>query len=552
MRSLLLMASLSAVGALLTWLSADPRRALALRRAQLPAALVVGALAYLWFDHALAPADRSSEPFMLVVNCLLFGLCFTAGTGSSVVVDNGAVWPDLMLTVRHFGGTMSTVRAVVLAMAALGISLVFIVTARRARPSLATPAAALALALMNGVRFGTPLLDCSITFLFAAATAAALLDFALTGHWLAAAVAGVFASHAVNAHPSAAILLPAVLFVTAAAGRRLLPPLLAIALYVATSAATSMQAMVGNWSALLTTGLRPRFLAGVVAVVVVSTALNPLFRRLSPRLRGALAAASILAPYAAGVLVLRFIHHDVHDRYLPPLIAPLAVSATLLLAWPAQRLAPPVARPWAPFALTMLAALVALRHGPNPDTPPRAAQLVRTDNVELPPMEAAQLTLEGRANLRRFAERARAGELGPGIVNAGFAPSFQGLYHDGALRLDLSRRDGSSAGFMLMRPPVPWPVSDPRYFVLYADDDRRPGERERLARVLDAVFTTDPWAGPRERFRPRLHMMGPYGDPVSAARAWWSVAVLVATTLAGLGYLTWRSRPRAGDADPLA
>ncbi|MDB4928797.1 MAG: hypothetical protein JWM10_1281 [Myxococcaceae bacterium] len=548
LRSTSLMAGFFALGALVTWLSADPRRAATLRRLELPAALAVAWLSYVWCDHALAPADRSSEPFMLVINCLLFGLCFTAGTGSSVVLDNGAVWPDLMLAVRHFGGTMSTVRVAVFALAAAGIGLIFLAAARFTRPALATPAAVLSLALMTAIRFGIPLLDCSITLLFAAAAAAFLLVFALTGDLLPLAAAAVFTSHAVNAHPSAAILLPPLVLLAALGGRRwYVSTPLAVAVFVAAGAATSSQALLGNWQAISAAGLRTWVYVGSLVVVAVGAALNPAFRDLPARARAALAAAALVGPYAAGVGVLVAIHHEVHARYFPPVLAPAVIVAVLLLAWPARRFAPARFRHRAVFLVPMAFALAALRLGPNPDTPPRAAQLARTDAIELPPVEAQQLTLEGREGLRRLAERAHRGDLGGPVEGAGFRPSFQGFSHDGAIRIDLARRDGSAVGFMLMRPPVARGATSPRHFVLYPDDDVAPAEARRLAAVLDEVFPESPWAGDPRAFPPRLHMPGPAGEPVGPGRAWLSVWLVVASTLAGLGLFVATARPRSPD-----
>jgi hypothetical protein len=397
---------------------------------------------------------------------------------------------------------------------------------------------------MSFLRFGTPLLDCSITLLFSAASAAALLHFALSGRRLALAAAALFASHAFNAHPSTVILLPALLLVAAMAGRPALPAAgLAIAVWLAAGAVTSAQGLVGNWGALGSAGLRPWVFVGALLVAAAGAALNPAYRRLSGPARGAVVGAALVAPYAAGVLVLLSIRHEVHARYSPPVIPPLAVAATLLLAWPARRLLPLRFRHWGSFLLPMAAALVVLHLGPTPNTSRMAWQLARTDAVELPPEKRAQLTPEGHANLRRLAECARRGDLGETIRGAGFRASFQGFVHDGALRLDLARRDGSSAGFMLLRPPMARRAMSPRHFVLYPDDGIAVGETRRLAAVLDEVFTDSPWAGDPRTFPPRLHMQGPEGEPVGATRAWLGVLFLVASTAAGLAYLLWCARP---------
>jgi hypothetical protein len=124
------------------------------------------------------PPVGAATVFLTVVDCLLFEQCYTVGQGSSVLLNNGAVWPEMVLAIRFFGGTATDLYWAVIGLMAVGIALVFLIAARFTSPAAAIPAAAFALALLGSFRFASPLIDCSITFLFSSASAA-LLIFAL-------------------------------------------------------------------------------------------------------------------------------------------------------------------------------------------------------------------------------------------------------------------------------------------------------------------------------------------------------------------------------------
>src|SRR5437868_2618739 len=129
-----LMAVLFAAGLCITWFTegdgtARIGAAVVRRLSWMEAldAVVVASISFVWLEHVNAAPIVSNEFFMLVVDCLLFGQCFTGGTGSSVLLDNGAVWPDILIAVRHFGGSAIDVYTVVIALLALGVALVFVV-----------------------------------------------------------------------------------------------------------------------------------------------------------------------------------------------------------------------------------------------------------------------------------------------------------------------------------------------------------------------------------------------------------------------------------------
>jgi len=363
---LVLMSILIAAGVLVTGVSRAVSRAAADRghlmwMAEATGAFAVAAVSFLWLARLNPPPGPSNEPFLLVIPCLFFGQCFTGGAGSSVLLDNGAVWPDILIVVRYFGGTARDLYTVVVALLALGVAVVFVMASRFVRPALAAPSAAFALAFLGGLSLASPLLDCSATFLFSTSAAAALFIFALSGRPLALAIAALFASHAVNAHTSAVSILPALVVLSAVAGQPVLRSLgLAGICYVGACAVTSSQALFGSLGALFLARLLPLVVIAVILLVVAGVRLNPLYRRLSVPAKAAVVAGCLILPHLAGVLLLLVIRHPVFPRYLPPVVAPVSIAAAVALAWPAEHLLPTQAARWGRFLLPMTASLCAL------------------------------------------------------------------------------------------------------------------------------------------------------------------------------------------------
>lgn len=535
------MAGFLAVGVLFTWRStrwADATEPRAFRWLEALAALVLGAMAFVWLRSANPEVHTSNEIFLLVVDCLLFGQCFTAGTGSSVVLDNGAVWTDLLLTVRHFHGLSAGMHLTVLALTAAGIAVTFWVTSRVLQPALAAPAALLTLALMGVPEIGSPTLDCSTTFLFATLAAAFLLVFSLSGNLLAITAAAVFVSHAVNGHPSAVSLVPALLVVAGMAGRLPLASIpLAVAAYVAASYVTSSQALIGNWQALQWHHLVPWVALGSVLLSAAGVALRRPFQRLSPQAKAAAVAVLLVSPHLVGILLLVKIGHPVLLRYLPPVVAPASVAAVFLLSWLPARMR----QPWVAFALPMAVSVYLL-----PPVIPGMAEppMPPMESQPMTPMESAQFTPEGVEDLQRLTEQIRQGALGGEIIGSSFRPSYQGPNHEGAVRIDIVRHNGHWSGFTLLRPPIPQAATSLRYFVLYPDESLTPHEVQRVTALVNDVFTVTPWSGDPSTYMPHLHIPGPDGAAVSQGRMVLSVLSLFASTLAGLALLV-ALRPRS-------
>ncbi|MDB4930826.1 MAG: hypothetical protein JWM10_3310 [Myxococcaceae bacterium] len=330
-------------------------------------ALVAAVVSYLWLVATNPTPDLSTGAFASLIDCLVFGRCATIGVSSSVLLFNGAVWPDVLMATWDLGGTSSAaVFRVVFAALSAGVGLVFVTAWRYTRPSAAAPAALLALALVVSHLRGSPLLDTSFTFLFSAAAAAALLHFALSGgSWVALVCGALFVSHACNTHVSAVVLLPALIALPALAGR---PPLVAVvaaaACWFAASEVTSAQALRTNHTVLEQAHLLAPLAAAVAGLLVAALLLHRRYQALGPPARAAVAAAALILPYGLGVLVLVGIKHAVRAEYLPTVIAPLSVAATALLAWPLRRSLGPRPGYWAGFVAPMLLALGILLRDP--------------------------------------------------------------------------------------------------------------------------------------------------------------------------------------------
>jgi hypothetical protein len=337
------------------------RKGLVGRALEWVAALILGGVAFVWMQHVNG-GGGTPIVFLYVVDCLLFDQCFTIGPGSSVILNNGGVWPEILLGIRHFGGSPEVVSLTVNALLASGVGLVFLVVSRFLKPSLATPTAVLALALLAPLSLGSPLIDCSVTFLFCAGTEAALLIFALTGRSTALVVGSVFLAHAVGAHTSAVSLLPAFLFLTQMSDTPLRSAVLALAAFMITSLITSSDAVIANVKIFERPQLLPWALLGLALVIGVATWLRPRFQQLRPGTRAVLAGICFLLPHAGGVVTLLLIHHDILPRYLPPVVAPLAALVVFALAAPLgrRRLA---------FVLPLAVALFALHQHPWPEGP---------------------------------------------------------------------------------------------------------------------------------------------------------------------------------------
>ena len=342
--------------------------------AEVAAAVAVSALAYGWLRVVNAGTPSGNVIFVTVVDCLLFGQCYTIGPGSSVLLNNGAVWPALEVAVRHYGGTADTAHTVVVGMFAAGVGVILLTASRFARPAVAGAAAVAALGLLSSHTLAVPLLDTSVTFLFCATGSMLLLVYALTSRPGALVVGTALAAHGLAAHASGVSILPAFVFIAAAGARS--SPLravgIAVASYVVATAATSWQTLGGNFWAIRGVGLLPVAVVGIGLLVAVGRALNPRFRAMAPELRSLIVFAALTGPYALGMVYLRIIHHAFLPGYLPPVVAPMALASVLVAAWPVRRFVPPERRPWVEFIVSMAVALAALSYWHPPEPQPRA------------------------------------------------------------------------------------------------------------------------------------------------------------------------------------
>jgi hypothetical protein len=293
---------------------------------------------------------------MTAADCIAFGQCYTVGPGSSVVLNNGAILPEVATAVWEAGGRANAAFVLIVAMIAVGVGVICIATSRFLRPALAVPASVIALAFLQSQTLASPLIDTSLTFLPSAGTAAALLVFALTDRPFAIVVAAVFAAHAADSHVSGVCLLPALVLVAALAGRRSL--ILAGTSLIVAGALTSLQTMIQNVLATARLGVLPLALIGLVALAIVGLRFHARYQGLRPAWKAAVVAGALLAPYGIGVLELLHLGHPLLGGYLPIVVTPLAMIATVLLAWPATRLPSESLRHWAtplaPFAIGLL------------------------------------------------------------------------------------------------------------------------------------------------------------------------------------------------------
>jgi hypothetical protein len=327
------------------------------------AAGLVFVVSVLWLAHVnggLSVVGEERERALMTGPGCFDSPCQTVGAGSSVVLNNGAVWPELEDITRHYGGGERWLQRVMLGLMALGNGLMFLTVSRYAGPAAAAPASAFVLALLGSHRYLSPVMDATSSFFFAAVAVLALLVFVLTDSIAALVTATVFVAHAFNVHVSAVSLLPAFTLLPMMAGKSARTSVAwAAAGFFGSCAATSFDALVANWVTLGNTHLRAAFLVTTAVLLGVGLGARPLYRRASKPTRVAVALALLLAPFAAGAAFLAGIGHPVKAGYVQPVIVPLALASAGLLAWPTRWL-PRRVRSWSAFVVPMAAGVVAL------------------------------------------------------------------------------------------------------------------------------------------------------------------------------------------------
>jgi hypothetical protein len=321
--------------ALLFWGSRRASRELALVTA-------VALLAGVWLDHVNPPAwagDDEAAGLVLAQDCVKLSVCHTESLDSGVPgFTNGAVWLHLLTAVGLLGGTTWATRMVVIVFMSLGVGLVFLTTRRWIRPSFAPAAAVFAVygLARGGDLSASNLVDASAAFFPAALCSAALLVFVHTRPLPALIIAAAQLSLAVNMHVASASLLPALIAIAAFGGRR--PWLAAVAAtvtYFSLAFVTSSYALFDSWDRINPMVVRAG-VAGWVGVVIAGTVLRGWFASWSAAAKTAFVAAWLLLPHGLGVVWLEMQHRPPTDRYLPPIIAPLAVLVAALLVGPLE------------------------------------------------------------------------------------------------------------------------------------------------------------------------------------------------------------------------
>jgi hypothetical protein len=332
-------------------------------RIEVMAAAVVTVLSLAWLFQSNGTlrggGPEREQAFMTARGCFDFP-CQTIGAGSSVILNNGGVFPELEDIARHTGTGESSLERLMLLLMGIANGLLFLTVSRFAGPAAAAPASTLTLALLSAHRYLAPVMDATATFFFATVAILALLLFVLTDNVVALVTAMVFVAHAFNVHVSAVTLLPAFALIPVMAGPSARGSLKwAAAGYFGSCVATSWDALLANWDTLGNTHLRLAFLVAAATLIGVGLVARPRFRAASKPVQIAIALAAMLAPFAAGTAFLAGIGHPVKAGYLQPVIVPLALVGTGLMAG-LTRLLPADRRAWGAFGLPMAVSLVAL------------------------------------------------------------------------------------------------------------------------------------------------------------------------------------------------
>jgi hypothetical protein len=489
-------------------------------RAGLGGALAAG-LAFLWL-YARGSEDWCA--YQNVFDCLKFDQCFTMGAGSSVVLANGAVWPDLV-TLAGWIGPGAALPALVSALTAVAVGAVFAGVARHGSPAHAWAVAA-GLVLWIGWAIDRTLLDADATFPFAALGQAALAVFALAGRWEALAAGALLLAVAGNTHTSA---LPgaATLGMVAVAGspQPLLGGLMAAVLWLLTTVVTSDGALHDNvdFIAWMPHGWTLA-IGSLLAIVGVGLLGRRRWKAASGAARVGAVGAAVLAPQVAGAVVLIAIGHGLWSRYAMPVAVPVVLGLVAAVDALAARRLPAWARPAALAALLALPLLAAPEDwGParmgcmDVRDPATAREVNGVGRVHL-------LTDDADATLRGL--EADPSALGPDAAAFRVTASVDNAY----VRVGVRRADGHWTQFLALRPPLAGAHDAP--FVTVRDRGDRDPDVDRYAAALAARLPPWPWSTGTPEFRWLLS--GAYPPPTTIARVWGSLAFVAATVLFGL------------------
>ncbi|MGH7434581.1 MAG: hypothetical protein ACRENE_02825, partial [Polyangiaceae bacterium] len=458
-------------------------------------AVVAAAMAFVWL---YPPHSEDWCTYVNVWDCLHFDQCFTVGAGSSVMLANGALWPDLMTLAGRIGPG-AALPALLVALTALAVGVVFDAIARFGRPAWAWAVAA-GLVLWIAWAIDPVLLDADATFPFAAVGQAALVVFALRGRWEALAAAALLLAVAGNVHTSAltgALALGVVAI--AASANPIVGGVIAFGLWLVTTAWTSAGALRDN--ALLIVTRLPHGLVlavgGLVGLIGAGLLCRRRWKVSSDAVRMGAVGAAVVLPQLAGVALLLAIGHGLWSRYAMPVAAPAvvavvaavdALAARRLPAWArGAALAAPIA-----WALTMLPAYA----GPegvrcfevgDPGTP---RERFPTD----PRARATRLLTDDADNVLKAIE-ADPSALGPDVSTFGVSE----LGDDSYIRVGVQHTDGRWTRFTAVRPPLAGPRDEP--FLMLSDRGDHDPDVDRYAAFLARRLPRWPWSEGLAEFR---------------------------------------------------
>ncbi len=306
--------------------------------------LGLAALLLLQWAFPVSPVNGDvSRDWLLARDCVDLDQCHTYGANSSVPGTSfGAIWLDVIETVRLLGLDADGVRRAVLALNALAIGVVAFVTWRQVKPALALPSALVTAAYLLTPGVLTPFRNPSIVLLPSALTAAFTALFAVDGRTRYLAAAAFSLGVALNTHTSAAALVPGVLFLAAAGSSRLRRDVLTGGgVLVATCLSSSWQTWQDAYGQLRSHGFLLPALVGVAALLISGRVLATRFQRLPRGGRLFAAGAALTLPFLIGAAALELVlHHGIARHYPIAVLAPVSVLLSAGLDGVLRRAAP--------------------------------------------------------------------------------------------------------------------------------------------------------------------------------------------------------------------
>jgi hypothetical protein len=310
------------------------------RAAPIGLAIGVGLIAFVWLQHVNPPfqvTDDGIRDQLLARDCTDLGRCHMVGASTSLPgFHQGAVWLDLLIAVRLFGGDVADERTVVLGLLALSVATLFVVLWRWVRPSIALPAALILIAALGLDVYPSLLINPSPSAFPDVLCAAGLLCYALSGRRRFLVVAAFALGVGINVHVGALSLVPALFAIVGLVHPRpWRDVLVALAVLLATCLVTSSAALRANVMGLTEHGRLAPVLASGLAVILISAAFGPRFRRRARPARAWIVGAILVVPFtlASLWLVVQEQHHF-GITYLHPVLGPAAAVAAALLCLP--------------------------------------------------------------------------------------------------------------------------------------------------------------------------------------------------------------------------